>query len=57
MAFGLGRLRLAPNDFWRMTLRELSAAAEGVNGVRAPPMARGALEQLMKRFPDEAPWR
>ncbi|PSC04521.1 phage tail assembly chaperone [Alsobacter soli] len=56
MAFGLGVLRLTPGAFWRMTPRELAAAAEGVFGRRrgtAPP-TRAALADLMRLFPDEA---
>lgn len=52
MAFGLGRLRLPPAVFWAMTPRELALAAEGVNGRRAPPLGRGALDELMQRYPD-----
>jgi uncharacterized phage protein (TIGR02216 family) len=52
MAFGLGRLRLAPADFWRATLRELSAAAETMRAVRGARMERGALDELIKRYPD-----
>jgi uncharacterized phage protein (TIGR02216 family) len=50
MAVGLGQLRLAPDDFWAMSPRELFAAA----GVRlSSPMGREALQDLMARFPDE----
>lgn len=51
MAFGLGVLRLGPQDFWSMTPRELSRAAEGVYGRRAA-MSRAALDALMRDFPD-----
>lgn len=54
MAFGLGRLRLSPMAFWAMTPRELAMAAEGVNGRRAPPLARGVLDELMQRYPDRS---
>jgi uncharacterized phage protein (TIGR02216 family) len=53
MAFGLGRLHLAPRDFWAMTPRELAAAAEGMGGPRLAPPARAALEALMQRYPDQ----
>ncbi|MCK0196345.1 phage tail assembly chaperone [Ancylobacter sp. 6x-1] len=51
MAFGLGHLRLAPEAFWRMTPRELSAALGPAPG---PPVAldRAGLAALMARFPD-----
>ena len=54
MAFGLGRLRLTPNDFWAMTLREMDAAVEGYTGsskiVSIP--SRVAVNHLMTRYPD-----
>lgn len=51
MAFGLGTLRLAPDEFWRMTPRELAAAIEGVSG-RGPSLTRTDFLQLMTRYPD-----
>lgn len=47
MYLGLGRLRLAPADFWAMTLRELHAAL----GVRSV-LRRADLDDLMRKFPD-----
>ena len=52
IGFGLGVLRLSPEQFWRMTPRELSYAIEAVTG-RTAPLDRNALAQLMKRYPDE----
>ncbi len=52
MAFGLGILRLSPGDFWRLTPRELAAAAEGARGPHAAPATRAALDDLMRAFPD-----
>jgi uncharacterized phage protein (TIGR02216 family) len=52
MAFGLGRLRLAPKDFWSMTPRELAAAMSAYCAPAAAP-GRLDLEQMMKRFPDQ----
>lgn len=52
MTLGLGRLRLAPEIFWRLTLPELAAAARAVAPGGQAPMARGELEGLMTRFPD-----
>jgi uncharacterized phage protein (TIGR02216 family) len=52
MAFGLGRLRLASADFWRLTPRELAAAIEGHFGTTAAPMARETLAALIARYPD-----
>ena len=53
MAFGLGRLRWSPQEFWRATPRELAAAAQGVRGGTpvAAPSARD-LAALMQAFPD-----
>ncbi len=53
MAFGFGRLRLAPRDFWAMTPRELAAAVEGVAGPIPMPLDRDALDALIRRYPDE----
>jgi uncharacterized phage protein (TIGR02216 family) len=53
MAFGLGVLRLSPDAFWRMTLRELGAAMEAVFGPRAAPIDRTAFAALRARFPDD----
>jgi uncharacterized phage protein (TIGR02216 family) len=52
IGFGLGVLRLSPDEFWRMTPRELAFAIEGRSG-RGAPLDRASLAQLMKRFPDE----
>lgn len=54
MAVGLGGLGLAPDDFWRMTPRELAAAIEGRMGgaARERPMERSELARLMREFPD-----
>lgn len=51
IGFGLGVLRLAPEQFWRMTPRELAYAIEAVTG-RGVSLDRAALRNLMKRFPD-----
>jgi uncharacterized phage protein (TIGR02216 family) len=51
IGFGLGVLRLAPEQFWRMTPRELAYAIEAVTG-RGAPMTRALLAQLMARYPD-----
>ena len=51
IGFGLGVLRLPPEQFWRMTPRELAYAIEAVSG-RSAPLDRAALAQLMKRYPD-----
>jgi uncharacterized phage protein (TIGR02216 family) len=51
IGFGLGVLRLAPEQFWRMTPRELAYAIEAVTG-RGAPLTREGLAQLMTRYPD-----
>jgi uncharacterized phage protein (TIGR02216 family) len=51
IGFGLGVLRLAPEQFWRMTPRELAYAIEAVTG-RSAPLDRDALKQMMARYPD-----
>jgi uncharacterized phage protein (TIGR02216 family) len=52
IGFGLGVLRLPPEQFWRMTPRELAYAIEAVRG-RAAPLDRAAFTDLMTRYPDE----
>lgn len=51
MTIGLGRLRLPPEIFWRMTLPELAAAARALQP-RNAPMLRDDLVSLIARFPD-----
>lgn len=52
MGFGFGVLRLAPEQFWRMTPRELAYAIEAATG-RIAPLDRRMLANLMKRYPDD----
>ena len=52
IGFGLGVLRLSPEQFWRMTPRELAYAIEAVTGRGGAPLSRAALNDLMTRFPD-----
>ncbi|WP_083255383.1 rcc01693 family protein [Methylobrevis pamukkalensis] len=52
MQAGLGRLRLAPREFWATTPRELAAAFSGPAGAA---MRRGRLDDLMGRYPDTVP--
>ena len=52
IGFGLGVLRLSPEQFWRMTPRELAYAIETVTG-RSAPLDRAGLAQLMKSYPDD----
>jgi uncharacterized phage protein (TIGR02216 family) len=48
--FGLGLLRLPPQAFWSLSLRELTA----LSGAMRPPdgLDRTALDALMQRWPD-----
>ena len=52
IGFGLGVLRLPPEQFWRMTPRELAYAIDAVGGKRVP-LDRADFDALMKRYPDE----
>jgi uncharacterized phage protein (TIGR02216 family) len=52
MAVGLGVLRLTPEQFWRMTPRELAAALRGLYGAIELPLDRAAFDALRARFPD-----
>lgn len=52
IGFGLGVLKLSPEQFWRMTPRELAYAIEAVTG-RTVPLNRDGLAALMRRYPDE----
>ena len=53
IGFGLGVLRLAPEQFWRMTPRELAYAVAAVRGPHHGPMDRAAFDTLMQMFPDK----
>jgi uncharacterized phage protein (TIGR02216 family) len=52
IGFGLGVLKLPPENFWRMTPRELACALRAVTGEAVAPPERATLDELMKRFPD-----
>ena len=52
IGFGLGVLRLSPEQFWRMTPRELAYALEAATG-RGSPLDRAGFSELMERYPDE----
>ena len=53
IGFGLGVLWLSPEQFWRMTPRELAYAIEAVRGGGGAPLSRAGFNDLMKRYPDE----
>jgi uncharacterized phage protein (TIGR02216 family) len=48
MQLGLGTLRLAPEQFWRATLREIAAALPK----REAALDRAILDRLMSEHPD-----
>jgi uncharacterized phage protein (TIGR02216 family) len=52
IGFGLGVLRLSPEQYWRMTPRELACAVTAVRGPTREPMDRGSFDALMQAFPD-----
>ena len=54
MQFGFGVLRLAPRDFWSLTLPELSAAMKVHLVADQPTLSRGELDQLMQAYPDQS---
>jgi len=56
IGFGLGVLKLSPEQFWHMTPRELACAIEAVTA-RGAPLDRSGLADLMTRYPDERPRR
>jgi uncharacterized phage protein (TIGR02216 family) len=52
IGFGLGVLRLPPQQFWAMTPRELASAVEAIAGLGAP-LDRAVFSELMRKYPDE----
>ena len=52
MGFGFGVLRLAPQQFWALTPRELAAAYRTIAGEGRVAPGRSELDQLMERYPD-----
>lgn len=55
MAFGLGRLRWPPEQFWAATPREIAAALQAYQymaSTGAEPPPRGVLARLMAAYPD-----
>jgi uncharacterized phage protein (TIGR02216 family) len=53
MRLGLGILRLPPDAFWRLSPRELMAAAGPlVGGDSEAALVRTDLSRLMARYPD-----
>jgi uncharacterized phage protein (TIGR02216 family) len=52
IGIGLGVLQLGPDQFWRMTPRELAHAIEARSGRSGAPLSRAILAGMMKRYPD-----
>lgn len=54
MAFGLGRLKLSPNQFWQMSLREMDMAITGNLGKQANlnKPSRQELDAMLETYPD-----
>lgn len=50
MALGLRELRLSPDEFWRLSPRELFAC---LGGSPQQGLPRAVLNELMEQFPDE----
>jgi uncharacterized phage protein (TIGR02216 family) len=50
MQIGIGALHLSPEQFWKTTLKEITAASSPAQN---PEMKREALEGLMQQWPDE----
>ncbi|MDO9458892.1 MAG: phage tail assembly chaperone [Alphaproteobacteria bacterium] len=58
MGLAFGQLCLTPDQFWRMSPRELQAAFDGYYGAGlgvqgAPVMGRGDFDVLCAQFPDQ----
>src|SRR5262245_15441564 len=51
MGFGFGVLRLTPEAFWGMTVRELGAVMRGMAPGQAS-LGRETFIELMQRYPD-----
>jgi len=52
----LGKMGMAPDAFWGMSMQEFILAIEGFSEFHSdgtpPPMQRDELESLMERYPD-----
>ena len=56
MSLALGKMQMAPDVFWGMSMQEFILATEGFaefhSDGKPPPMQRDELESLMERYPD-----
>ncbi len=55
MQFGLGTLKLAPRDFWSLSVLELNAALRAYQWEADSRPSRRDIEQMMERYPDNQP--
>ncbi|MBW3098666.1 phage tail assembly chaperone [Pseudohoeflea coraliihabitans] len=55
IAFGLGRLRLAPKEFWALSYPEFLALTGSISVAKAAPLSRVDLEKLLQTYPDGDP--
>jgi len=53
MSFGLGHLKLAPRDFWSLSLPELNAALRVHFPDSSNALSRTELNELMQINPDK----
>ncbi len=54
MQYAFGELRLSPQSFWSMTLRELHHAMRANAGSALSPPERSDLVRLMQKYPDRS---
>lgn len=52
IAFGLGRLRLSPEQFWALSFREFGLLLPKGEAGPGAPITRTNLDDLTKRYPD-----
>jgi uncharacterized phage protein (TIGR02216 family) len=52
LALGLGKLKLAPQIFWSLSLPEWRAVTAAF-APATPPLARSDLQTLMQQYPDD----
>lgn len=53
MVLGLGEMRLAPRDFWALSLCEWRALTVARFGAAVPALTRAGLHALMRNHPDD----
>ena len=53
MQFAFGTLRLSPEAFWSMTMREMNCAMRQNFGDETSLISRANMENLMQKHPDK----